>query len=268
MQNPFEDLLGLNQIPSVKTVISYKKFDSCFEVPDKLFIPSVQRNIIQEHLGFMRKYIQDCAKTGEEPIFGTIDLALYKDTYFLVDGQHRFLAIQKEFFENKTIVPIHAAIYEIQVNSIGIDEVKAETLAKAKVAEIFKLRNQGIPVPSFILSSKEEKKDLLKDISTFLELLCPDIFRQIGGHTRPKININSFLEIFRKTEKFKTVKTLEDFRKIFNDLNVECYHKVYRMTEKQMKKYGITENMLSVWAQNKIFIGYSKDFDFLVPEKE
>jgi len=262
--NPFEDLLGLEELPkptvSLKTVTYYKKFDSCFEVPDKLFVPSIQRNIIQEHLEFMRKYIRDCVKSGEEPIFGTIDLVLYKENYYLVDGQHRFLAIQKEFFENKSIIPIHALIYEIQTS---LDEV----LAKTKIEEIFKLRNRGIPVPSFILSSKEEKKDLLKDISSFLEQISPAIFKQAGGHTRPNININSFIENFRKTKVFKSIKTLEDFRKVFNDINLECYHKVNRMTESQMKKYGITLRMVSIWAQNKIYVGYSKDFDYLVKEE-
>lgn len=263
--NPFEDLLGLEEVKesreqsSLKTVTHYKKFDTFLDVPDKLFVPSIQRNIIQEHLVFMRKYIQECAKANEEPIFGTIDLVLFNDNYYLVDGQHRFFAIQKEFFENKIIVPIYALIYEVQTSN--------EALAKSKIEDIFKLRNRGVPIPSFILSEKEEKKDLLKEINTFLETISPVIFKQIGGYTRPKININAFLENIRKTERFKSVKSLGDFRKLFNDMNLECYHKVSKMTEKQMKKYGITDHMLSIWSQYKIYVGYSKDFDFMSSEE-
>jgi len=266
--NPFEDLLGLESssyIPkeehddSLKTITYYKKFDSFLDVPDNFFVPSIQRTVIKEHLNQMRKYIQDCVKCNEEPIFGTIDLVLYKDKYYLVDGQHRFIAIQKEFFENKSIIPVHTLVYEIQTS----DDMKAKT----KIETIFKIRNRGIPVPNFILSTKEEKKDLLKEISSFLEQICPTIFKQVGGHTRPKININSFIENFRKTELFRSIKTLDDFKKVFNELNLQCYHKISKMTEKQMRKYGITENMISVWSQNKIYVGYSKDFDYLIKEE-
>lgn len=274
--NPFEDLLGLNQETSVpkapesskedhkhddslKTITYYKKFDSFLDVPDNFFVPSIQRTVIKEHLNHMRKYIQECVKNNEEPVFGTIDLVLYKDNYYLVDGQHRFVAIQKEFFENKSIIPVHTLVYEIKTSD--------EVLAKTKIEDIFKLRNRGIPVPNFILSTKEEKKDLLKDIVLFLDQICPSIFKQVGGHTRPKININAFIENFRKTELFRNIKNLEDFRKVFNELNLQCYHKIAKMTEKQMRKYGITENMISVWSQHKIYVGYSKDFDYLIKEE-
>jgi hypothetical protein len=35
------------------------------------------------------------------------------------------------------------------------------------------------------------------------------------------------------------------------------------MIEKSKKKYGISERMLTVWIENSVYIGYSKDFDFL-----
>jgi hypothetical protein len=34
------------------------------------------------------------------------------------------------------------------------------------------------------------------------------------------------------------------------------------MDDKQKRKHGITENMMEIWSQNKIYIGYNKDFTF------
>ena len=35
------------------------------------------------------------------------------------------------------------------------------------------------------------------------------------------------------------------------------------MEEKEKRKYGISENMIALWSQYKIYVGYAKDFDFL-----
>jgi hypothetical protein len=234
---------------SPKSIISYRKFNSIVELPPKLFVPNIQRNIIKEHVDFMGKYIQECAAINKEPIFGTIDLVLFGDNYYLVDGQHRYCAIYKEYTERKIIVPIYSLIYEVD--------------SESQIEEIFKIRNRGIPVPDFMLSVKEGKKDLLKEISTYLETRCPEIFKQSGGHTRPKININTFLEHLRETKVFKTLITLDDFKKLFNNLNQECFNRFRKMTDKQIKKYGVTENMIAIWSQYKIYIGYSRDFDYL-----
>jgi hypothetical protein len=237
-----------------KTSFVYKRFNSIFEIPNEVFIPNIQRNIIKEHVESMRKHIREYVKLGKEPIFGTLDFVLYDGAYYLVDGQHRYTAIQKELFENDIVVPIHALVYKV----FALDE----TQGKSEIEEIFKVRNKGIPVPKFMLSIKESKKDVLKDITTYLENLCPAIFKYKGGLVRPKININTFIEHFRVAPFFKNVVTLEDFIKIFTLVNQECFERLCAMDDKQKRKHGITENMMEIWSQNKIYIGYNKDFTF------
>jgi hypothetical protein len=236
-------------LDSIMTVFSYKKFESITDIPLDVFIPSLQRNIIKEHVESMRKHIREYVKLGKEPIFGTLDFVLYKDAYYLIDGQHRYTAIQKELLDNDINVPIHTMIYEVN------DE--------ALVEEIFKIRNRGIPVPKFMLSIKESKKDVLKEASTYLETLCPAIFKHKGGLLRPKINIETFLEHFRVAPFFKSVATLDDFIKVFTLVNQECFSRLCSMDDKEKRKHGITENMIEVWSGYKIYIGYNKDFDFL-----
>jgi hypothetical protein len=230
------------------TNVVYQRFSSISEIPKEVFIPNIQRNIIKEHVESMRKHIQEYTKLGKEPIFGTLDFVLYDGAYYLVDGQHRYTAIQKEYFEHDIVVPLHVLVYEV--------------INECQIEEIFKVRNKGIPVPKFMLSIKESKKDVLKEIVTYLETLCPTIFKHKGGSVRPKININTFIEHFRVAPFFKNIVTLEDFIRIFTLVNQECFERLCAMDDKQKRKHGITENMIEIWSQNKIYIGYNKDFTF------
>ena len=230
--------------------IQYKRYSSYLDLPENIFIPNIQRSIIKEHVDSMRKHIKEYVKLEKEPIFGTIDLVLFEDKYYIVDGQHRYCAIQREYIENGITVPIHSMIYTVH--------------EEKSIEEIFKVRNKGIPVPKFMLSVKETKKDLLKEIATYLETLCPIIFRHKGGLTRPKININTFLEHYRVTEEYKTIETVDQFKDAFEKLNMNCFEKLCTMDDKEKRKYGISDHMIALWSQYKIYVGYAKDFDFLV----
>jgi hypothetical protein len=233
----------------IMTIFSYRKFNSIVDIPLDIFIPNVQRNIIKEHVESMRKHIREYVISGREPVFGALDFVLYNGAYYLVDGQHRYTAIQKELLDNDTVVPIHAMIYEVYSEDM--------------IEEIFKIRNKGIPVPKFMLSIKESKKDVLKEAATYLETLCPAIFKHKGGLLRPKINIETFLEHFRVAPFFKSVITLNDFIHVFNLVNQECFGRLCAMDDKEKRKHGITEHMIELWSTYKIYIGYNKDFDFL-----
>lgn len=232
----------------IRPEIFYHRFSSYLELKSNMFIPSVQRDLVESHIDSMRQHIKDSIKAKKEPIFGTIDLVNLDGKYYLVDGQHRYNAIEKEYIQNETIVPIHALIYPVS--------------NEEEMEEVFKIRNKGIPVPSFILSVKETKKELLKKINKFLEKEHSEIFKY-DKFVRPYININTFIECFRMTKIYSLIETFEEFQKVFNLMNQECYSKIYTMTEKSKKKYGISDRMLSFWSENNIFLGYSKDFDFM-----
>lgn len=232
----------------IKPFIVYKRFNSCLELQSNLYIPSVQRNLIQEHVDKMRTHIKESITKGKEPIFGSIDLCFFEGKHYLIDGQHRYTAIRQEYQESNTLIPIHSLIY--YVNS------------EEELEEIFVTRNKGIPIPSFILSMKETKKELLKDMTTYLERTCPSIFKH-DKFARPYININTFLEHFRMSKIFGLIETLDHFHQVFKMLNQECYTKINMMTDKQRKKYGITDRMLLAWSEHKIYLGMHKNFEFL-----
>ena len=232
----------------LRPTIIYKKFNSCLELESNLYIPSIQRDIIPSHVQDMRNHIQEYAKLGKEPIFSSVDIVVLDSKYYIVDGQHRISAIRKEYEENKLLVPIHSLLYIVE---------NEEELEK-----IFRIKNSNIPIPEFILCVKEHKKELLKSISSFLVKTYPEIFKT-DKHTRPYINLNVFIEHFRQSKIFVYIETLEQFKDVFQMMNQQCYTKISTMIEKSKKKYGISERMLKFWTESSVYIGYSKDFDFL-----
>jgi hypothetical protein len=232
----------------IRPTIIYKKFNSFLELESKLYIPSIQRDVIPQHVKNMRSHIQEYAKKGKEPIFSAVDIVLLDSKYYIVDGQHRISAIRQEYEENKLLVPIHSLLYTVE--------------NEEELEEIFRIKNSNIPVPDFILSVKENKKELLKQITTFLLSTYPGIFKT-DKHARPYINVNVFIEHFRQSNIFSYIETIDQFKDVFQMMNQQCYTKISTMIEKSKKKYGISERMLTVWTENSVYIGYSKDFDFL-----
>jgi len=211
----------------IKHSIIYEKFNSYLDLKSNIFIPSVQRDLIPPHVESMRQHIKEALKAKKEPIFGTLDLVKLDGRYYLVDGQHRYNAIEKEYIENNNIVPIHAVIYPVS--------------SEEELEEVFQIRNKGIPVPSFVLSVKETKKELLKKIIKFLEKEYSEVFKY-DKFVRPYININTFIEHFRRTKVFALIDTFEEFVNVFSLMNQECYSKI--SDPKIVKKFTITERMI------------------------
>jgi hypothetical protein len=232
----------------IRPTIIYKKFNSCLELESNLYIPSIQRDIIPQHVQEMRNHIQDYAKKGKEPIFSSVDIAILDSRYYVIDGQHRISAIQKEYEENKLLIPIHSLLYVIE--------------NEEELEELFRLKNSNVPVPDFILSVKETKKELLKHITSYLLTSYPGIFKT-DAQNRPYININTFIENFRVSKIFTYIETKEQFVEVFNVMNQFCYSKISTMVEKQKNRYKISPRMLSTWAENSIYVGYSNNFEFL-----
>ena len=130
-----------------------------------------------------------------------------------------------------------------------------------ELEEIFRIKNSNVQVPEFILCVKETKKNLLKNITSFLLNTYPAIFKT-DKYTRPYININTFIEHFRTSKIFDYIENVDQFKYVFNMMNQQCYTKISTMIEKTKNKYKISERMLNLWAENSVYIGYSKDFDF------
>lgn len=231
-------------------IVSYKKYNSIYELKTSIEVPSIQRNVMEKQLLNMREYIRQCSKNLTEPVFGTIDLVAVSGMprMFVCDGQHRLIAIEQEYTENGIIVPIHCLIYSVENYN--------------QVVEIFRLRNLGVPVPEYYLTLEEaidNRKELLRSIETYLESV--PAFKHTSTN-RPYINISSFIQALIKSKIYTLIKSIEDFGKILVLLNNECFTIVHEMDDKMRKKNGITQNMVNIWTNSGTWIGYNLNFPY------
>jgi hypothetical protein len=97
--------------PLIRPTTLYKKCNSILDIKDQIYIPSVQRNIIRPHVVEIKEYINTSINEGKEPILGAIDLAYYDYKYYLIDGQHRFTALNEVTMERNIPIPFHTLIY-------------------------------------------------------------------------------------------------------------------------------------------------------------
>lgn len=235
----------------VQASIYYKKFENCMDLIPMMCIPSVQRDINENHIKNLRNHIQDFHSLKKEPLFSSVDLAFLEGKFYVCDGQHRITAIRREYEENKIIVPIHAMIYNVYTYE--------------ELEQIFRTKNMNLPIPDFILNLDEKKMNLLKQIHTYLLKKYPNIFDD-KKILRPYINTNFFIETYRNSIYYNSIETLENFIELFEKENQKAKEIVQNMDEKNLNKHKISEKMLKVWTENNLYIGYSKGLDFLIPK--
>ena len=78
----------------------------------QLYLPCMQRELDPEWIDTLRDKIHNTyISTGYVDI-GTIHVAFYNNTFFLVDGQHRFV-ILNDLIKTKTKIPVHVKLYEV-----------------------------------------------------------------------------------------------------------------------------------------------------------
>ena len=240
----------------LRPITQYKRYSSYLELHSIIEIPDIQRNVIPKQVHNMELYIQECITKSIEPVFGTLDLVSIKgdQKLHLVDGQHRFLAIKNVYLNNKVIIPIHTMIYNVETYE--------------DLENIFRLRNLGVPIPEYYINLKQKadtKLSLVKEITSYLEDIPIFSYKR---NTRPYINLPIFMEGLINSKLFSIVNNMDDFIKVLYQLNLNAYNVICSLDEKGKRRLGITQNMINVWSEHKMYIPYDsnmvyfgKDFD-------
>lgn len=241
---------------SLKNITEYKRYNSYAELADIIETPSIQRNIIPSQVDAMIEYANVCLEKNMEPIFGSIDIVKVNSypKVFIVDGQHRILAIQN-FYKKNIHIPIHTMIHKVETYE--------------EMEDIFRFRNLGVPLPEYMtIKAKDgisKKQNLIKDIATWLEQIPTFRYRNAN---RPYVNISSFLDCLLKSKLYEIIDTQEEFEKILNLINTEAYQYVLSLDDKGKKKLGISPNMMKVWTQTNVYIGHNSNFPYFDSEQD
>jgi hypothetical protein len=239
---------------TLKTVSEYKRFNSYAEIANFIETPEIQRNIIPKQIEAMKLYVSSCLEKGMEPVFGTIDLVKVSSypKMYISDGQHRLLVIE-DFYKNNTHLPIHVMIHNVETYE--------------EMEDIFRIRNLGVPLPDFLTIKAKgdisKKQTLIKELATWLEQIPTFRYRNAN---RPYVNITTFLDFFLKSKLFNIIENKDEFEKVLNLINSESYQYVLSLDDKGKRKLGITANMMNVWTDSNVYIGYNTNYPYFSPE--
>ncbi len=231
--------------PIIKTYTSYS------ELPE-LTIPPFQRALNKADSRKMALHIKEQRDNNSYPFFGCIDIVIYDDINYIIDGQHRIDALRRDYekYRKETFFT-----------------VMYHTVKKyRKMVRIFEIRNLGVPIPNYIFSStNDEERSILVSIHRYYldrDGFCSESIK------RPLINITMFMDKIVEEDIIsrENIKTLDDFKVFFKTKN-RLIKKVCE-NENFCKRKGITDSMLNKCELNSLYIGVLKNMEWLNFEEE
>lgn len=228
---------------------TYRRFDSYEELKRELEIPSFQRTLDEDSVNQIVNYITESILMGKCIALGAIDLCKIESLphLYLIDGQHRYMAIKKLYETRNMKIPINAIIYNVKT----FEEMR----------DLFKIRNLGTKVPFYYFEHNiNDNMELLKNMEYHLTTI--PVFKA-GIVNRPYASRTAFLKVFM-TSKFYTenhIKSLDDFDYILQGLNNFCKEDVE--TPSIVKKFSISERMLNTWKSLDWYLTYDHNFSYL-----
>lgn len=235
-----------------QNIILFPSYDS---IKDRIEILSFQRNINKNVVENIKNHILNYRLQNLTPILSVIDIGSYQGKYYIIDGQHRLLAI-KELFDSQIIISFNCLIYNCQ----NYNDMK----------EIFILRNSGLEVPNYILFPPTNKESLLIEIKDYIRLLMTikkeKIFRELSSKNkrinRPYIDINIFMNFISNSEFLIDIHKIEDFIIKFNLVN-EHIKKVCCLKGDFKTIHNPSDSMIRECTEtlNGIFIGLLKNYN-------
>ena len=216
-----------------------KTFDSYAELDGQVSKPSIQRSLMDNHVEDMVRHIIDRHAQHMQPIFGAIDLVRLDNTYYVIDGQHRLAALQRAFNSHQIKARFFCVIYHVK--------------NKDEMANVFKTRNRGIPVPDFIINIQGSKREILDEIHRYITGLS--LFNY--NIKRPNINITDFMAQISRPNILDMITCFQDFKVIYDKVNNDT--KVKYASPGARRKAKITDNMYRICNESGIWIGLDKN---------
>jgi len=211
-----------------------------------LIIPQIQRNLNKNIVNDILQYIINQFSKNEELIFMPLAVCeiygVYGKTLYLIDGQHRFSAMQEYYKRYNKIIEFDIKIFPVK----NLEEVK----------QIFILLNKSVQVSEIYLE-QNSNIDLYKEIEKLLS--------GIGGFNdkkrRPDINLTQFINKLKDSSLMKTIHSINDFGNRMNEENIRLQNLLQNPSF--IKRNDITDNMIKKWNEWGNFLGADKNFVWL-----
>lgn len=224
---------------------SLARYNSVAELHQTVHIPSVQRDRAPHKVGAIKEYILDRIKSNKPVVLGALIFANLKDVLYLVDGQHRYSALQELYTESKIQVPFCAIVYP--------------TVESSELVEIFKAVNSGTPVPAYLLS------DPLSERTRMYKVVEQKLQQRKGfdvhHKTRPYVHNDDFMEAFTQSKLAQLCTTAVEL--VHSCDIVSDILKAHTGDSKYCKSQKITVNMLAKCNEWDNYLGLDRNYNYM-----
>jgi hypothetical protein len=174
--------LSVTQIDAVRQHRVYRLADV---VQLKLRVPELQRASDQDRVAAIVKY-QESRPSRRTFFAGSLTIALNSDGPWLVDGQHRFMAMRE----------LVAKLPDMHNDRVSVEVVDLRETDAPSMAGLFELINCAVPVPDYIVKGMlDHRQRSMLDAFTarFVSEFKPFV-SQSSAPRRPNINVATLVD--------------------------------------------------------------------------
>jgi len=214
----------------------------------KIIIPNEQRIRDDNKVDEIIKYQDKFYKSGKNSFnfLGCINIHYCEEDgkNYLVDGQHRFKAMDKLYKEH------HYNNFNVLIEIVKVNN-------KNELIENYKIINKNTELPEF---PDNINKNLVENVCKYFFSEYPDIWTLKKKTIRPKLNKNQFQEAvaflyMKLTESNINIEDEEDLKKIIIIKNEEMSRWSKEAYEKQIRKLKKLNIYLEECCKHNMYLG-------------
>lgn len=215
---------------------------------EKILIPNEQRirddMKVNQIIDYQEKYYKN--KHNHFNFIGTINIHCCKENgkNYLVDGQHRFKAMQNLFTKH------HYSNFNVKVEIVIVEN-------QTELKENYNLINKNTELPEF---PEEANKNVVENVCRYFFTEYKSMWTLKKRQIRPYLNKNHFQEavayLYAKfSKKFACNMDEEDLKEIIIKKNIEMSSWTVEGYSKQIRKIKKWPEFLAICKENDFFIG-------------
>lgn len=216
--------------------------------------PYFQRPIDYSQIPLIQSHIEQYLSKENPPHLGIICFGYLHGVWYIIDGQHRMLAIENNY--RKFINHYNPILREYAYMPFDYKIYIAESMEELR--QIFLNCNMNTPMAHWVLENKyvELTRKITVQCQKMEVFKYPDNNSKTCYVQRPKIEINLFIEELQKSKLIKHIQSEQHFWSVFNYLNTYYYNQLQQ--PKFYKKYVASDNMIQSCDALGYYIGLIK----------
>lgn len=198
-------------------------FQQKYTIPiDKLVslnivVPDIQRDLDGERVDDIVKYQLEFLKKHNTLCFiGDITIALFDNTFFIIDGYHRFMSMKKVYLYNPEYI-------------IGVNIITPNS--HLSMEDVFLLINKSEPVPDYVIQTTldNSKRKVIDEFSRLFMNEYKHFISKSKNPKRPCINVTTFLDKFNTSVIAKSLSNAQEMMNYIKYININKWKEIDKL---------------------------------------